>query len=207
MEEFIERTNKYLSKYGGSAGRVNINTIDICGRNIEFLGDLDKFKKDVLDTIRTVFKVRNEYRLVYNNTMNELYYLLSRISVNSNNPMWKFIQTDKQTYYGNTGEIEREVNITLTKNDFIGYEDKSEILELLLIYTPEITKYSVEFQYSISSIKVLEGEHPNVDPVTKKFHWSEFKKTPNVILSIDTFKRIEEEMAIADYSDYYKTQL
>jgi hypothetical protein len=70
-----------------------------------------------------------------------------------------------------------------------------------------IIEYLVEFQYSISSIKVLKGKHPNADPITKKYYWKRFKKDPNVVLTPEIFNLIEQDMAVIDLGDYYKTQL
>ena len=124
--------------------------------------------------------------------------------------MRNFIQTDEQTSYGVQigGEIIRNVDITV-KNKIYGDGNNSEVLINLIEKEKEfkITKYSVEFQYSISSIKVLKGKHPNADPVTKKYYWKRFKKDPNVVLTPGIFELIENDMREIDLGDYYKTQL
>ena len=228
MKQFIDYTNKILSGYGFAARRVDSSTIEICGRNINLYGTLDKFKEEILTVIHEKFQgypppypivcknivelnnlqdvlsKNNSYPMVYKKILEGLFWLkVRKFDKGEEGPLRGYVFRNNQTTYRcDSAFIIRNVDIPV-KDKIYGNGNNAEALINLIEKDFRITRYEVEFQYSISSIKVLKGKHPNVDPVTKKFHWSVFKKTPNVILSIDTFKRIEEEMAVADFRDYY----
>jgi hypothetical protein len=205
MEKFIVETKELLSKYGLAVSIVDANIIDICGRDVKLSQNLDKLKKNLLTVIREVCKGKKYYPLIYKEIILELYHLKTRTVNYFNSPIWKFVSKNyKQTNVGFFNEITRDVNIYIKQSININKNEQAEITRRAILNNGYgIKGYAVEFQYSISSIVVTNGEHPNVDPVTRKFYWSEFKKTPNVVLEPSIFKRIEQEMAVADYSDYY----